>query len=77
MRVFCAAKPAEFEAAFLEKSIRFKHPEDDPAQFAVADGDVDLVDEIARQLAIYAYLKDGYVTDEVALGARTKDSTDL
>ena len=70
MRVFCAAKPAEFEAGLLEKGVRFDHPDDDPTLFGIADEDVDLVDEIARRLAIYVYIKDDYITEDDTFGDR-------
>ena len=76
MRVFYAAKPAEFEAALVEKGVSFEHPDDDSVQFRVADNDVDVVEKIARRLTIYVYLKDEYVTNAAALGDRYKDSAD-
>ena len=74
MRVFYAAKPAEFEAALVEKGVSFEHPDDDRVQFRVADNDVDVVEKIARRLTIYVYLKDDYVTNAAALGDRYNDS---
>ena len=74
MRVFYADKPAEFEAALVEKGVSFEHPDDDRVQFRVADNDVDVVEKIARRLTIYVYLKDDYVTNVAALGDRYNDS---
>jgi len=76
MKVFFATKPAELEAALVEKGVSFEHPDDDLAQFRVADDDVDVVEEIARRLTVYVYLKDDYVTNAAALGDRYKDSGD-
>jgi hypothetical protein len=76
MRVLYAAKAAEFEAAPVEKGVSFEHPYDDPVQFRIAHDNVDAVEEIARRLTIYVYLKDDYVTDAAALGDRYNDSGD-
>ena len=47
-----------------------------PYSFA-SDDDVEVVDEIARRLTIFAHPKDDCVIDEAALGDRHKDSADL
>jgi hypothetical protein len=74
IRVFYAAKPAEFAAALVEKGVSFEHPDDDRVQFRVADNDADVVEKMARRLTTYVYLKDDYVTNAAALGDRYNDS---
>ncbi|HYA60670.1 MAG TPA: hypothetical protein VED16_01140 [Candidatus Acidoferrum sp.] len=70
MRIFCTSKSEELEAQLIENGILFEHPNEDLQQFMVSDDDVDTVDELARKIGIYVYVKDDYVTEEDVLGDR-------
>ena len=73
MRIFFASKSEELEAELIENGILFEHPNEDLQQFLVSDDDVDTVDELARKIGIYVYVKDDYVTEEDVLGDREKE----
>jgi len=70
MKIFYASKSEELEAELIENGIPFEHPNEDLQQFLVSDDDVDTVDELARKIGIYVYVKDDYVTEEDVLGDR-------
>jgi len=73
MRIFYTSKSEELEAELIENGILFGHPNEDSQQFLVSDDDVDTVDELARKIGIYVYVKDDYVTEKDVLGDRDRE----